>query len=561
MPGSRGAKLAAGFAAPVLLLLLSCAFSPGLRGPAPLAAASVATIAARVREGEHPWLGRPSFPSLRDELEGLYAPRGYAPLWLEGARPAAAAGEAIALLLDAGAQGLDPADYDADILESRGRVLAATTAASPEQLGLFDVALSVGLLRLVSDLHIGRANPRSAAFGRDVEARKLEIPALVLDAVRDGRVRTLPSAVQPAFHDYRRLLVALAAYRALARDPGVAPVELEPMLRPGAALAQAGELARWLVALGDLPPDASPAGDRYEGALVAAVARFQDRHGLPSDGVIDAATARALAVPPAARVRQIELALERYRWIPELGERRFVFVNVPGFELRAFDAQNPPEGPALALRVVVGRAGRTPTPVLAADLRHVVFSPYWNVPRSIVEGEMLPKLAAAPGYLAAEEMEIVADRTVLPDAPESIARLAAGEARLRQRPGPKNALGRVKFLFPNAHGVYLHDTPARTLFQRSRRDFSHGCVRVEQADALAAWVLRAEPEWTAERQAEALAGPEERWVAVRAPILVVLFYTTVQVRPDGAPAFYDDLYGHDAALDEALAGYEDGPAA
>jgi murein L,D-transpeptidase YcbB/YkuD len=558
----RGAKVGVRSAA-LGLLLLACVEAPLARGPAPApeAAASRATIAARVREAEHPWLRRPRFASFRDELEGLYVPRAHAPLWLDGARPSAAAGEAIAALADAGEKGLDPGDYDVALLDAERRALLAEADTSPERLALFDVALSVELLRLISDLHIGRANPRSPDFVRDVEARKTELPPLVLEAVRTGRVRELVSAVEPHFYDYRRLLGALSSYRALASDPAAAPVALEPDVRPGDALAQAGALARWLGALGDLPAGAEAAGDRYEGALVAAVERFQRRHALEPDGVIGAATARALAVPSVARVRQIELALERYRWIPEVGEQRFVFVDVPAFELHAFDAMDPPEGPALSMRVVAGRAGRTPTPVLAAALKNVAFSPYWNVPRSIVEGEMLPKLARDPGYLAAEEMEIVADGSVLPDGPESIARLAADEARLRQRPGPKNALGRVKFLFPNAHDVYLHDTPAQTLFQRSRRDFSHGCVRVEEPEALVRWVLRDQPEWTPERITEALAGTSETWVLVRSPILVLLFYTTVQVREDGTVSFYEDLYGHDAALERALASYEDGPPA
>ena len=545
------------------LLLLACAPpAPTPRAPAPAeTVASRATIAARVRETRHPWLRRASFPSFRDELEGLYAPRGYAPLWLDGARPIAEAGEAIAVLADAGEKGLDPDDYDGARLDAERRALRVGAGASPERLALFDVALSVELLRLISDLHIGRANPRSADFVLDVEARKVELPPLVLAAVRAGRVRELVSEVEPHFFDYRRLLAVLAGYRALANDPGVAPVVLENHLRPGDAFPRASEVARWLSALGDLPAGEPAPRDRYEGALVAAVERFQRRHGLEPDGVIGTATARALAVPPAARVRQIELALERYRWIPEVGEQRFVFVNVPAFELHAFDAMDPPEGPALSMRVVAGRAGRTPTPVLAAAMKNVVFSPYWNVPRSIVKGEMLPKLARDPGYLAAEEMEILAGGNVLPDGPESIARLAAGEARLRQRPGPKNALGRVKFLFPNAHGVYLHDTPAQTLFQRSRRDFSHGCVRAEQPEALAAWVLRDQAEWTPERIAEALAGTSETWVRVRSPILVLLFYTTVYVEDDGSVSFYEDLYGHDAALERALARYEDGPPA
>jgi murein L,D-transpeptidase YcbB/YkuD len=555
----RGAALA--------LLLACCARAPA--PPAPEPEASRATIAVRVREAWHPWLRRPNFPSYRDELEGLYAPRGNTPLWLDGPRPSVAAADAIGALADAGEKGLDPDAYDVVLLDAERRALraaaslplAARADVSPERLALFDVALSVELLRLISDLHIGRANPRSPDFVRDVEARKTELPPLVLEAVRAGRVRAVVSEVEPDFYDYRRLLGALAAYRALASDPDAVPVALEPGVRPGDALAQAGDLARWLTALGDLPADAAPPGDRYEGVLVAALERFQRRHGLEPDGVIGEATARALAVPAAARVRQIELALERYRWLPEVGEQRFVFVHVPAFELRAFDAMDPPEGPALSMRVVAGRAGRTPTPVLAAAMKNVVFSPYWNVPRSIVENEMLPKIARDPGYFAAEEMEIVVDRTVLPDGPESVARLAAGEARLRQRPGPKNALGRVKFLFPNAHDVYLHDTPARTLFQRSRRDFSHGCVRVEQPEALARWVLRDQPEWTPERIADALAGTSETWVLVRSPILVLLFYTTVQVRDDGSVSFYEDLYGHDAALERALAGYEDGPPA
>jgi murein L,D-transpeptidase YcbB/YkuD len=230
-----------------------------------------------------------------------------------------------------------------------------------------------------------------------------------------------------------------------------------------------------------------------------------------------------------------------------------VFVNVPAFELTAFDRMDPAEGPALSMRVVAGRAGRTPTPVLAAAMKTVVFGPYWNVPRSIVENEILPKLERDIGYLAAEQMEIVADGVVLPETAESVAQLAGGGARLRQRPGVKNALGRVKFLFPNPQDVYLHDTPSQTLFRKARRDFSHGCVRIEQPEALARWVLSDLPEWSPERIEAALADPHETRVAVRSPILVLLFYATVQARSDGSISFYEDLYGHDAELERTLA--------
>lgn len=534
------------------LLLLAAAPAAAL-GEGDAGAADPLVIAARVREARHPWLRWPRFPDYRGELERLYGPRGNAALWLEGARPTREAGAAAAALADARAKGLDPLDYDAPMLGEKLRLLEARVPASAQELALFDTALSVALLRLVSDLHIGRVRPRNVEFGRDVPPQPFEFATLVAEAVRRGRVGDAVAEAEPAFHAYRRMLNALHLYQALAGDPRAAPVALAPTLRPGDPLPAAGALAGFLRALGDLPPGATPAADRYDAVLAGAVERFQRRHGLEPDGVIGPLTARALAVPPAARLRQIELALERFRWIPDVAPQRFVFVHVPAFELAAYEGFDPPEGPALSMRVVAGRAGRTPTPVLGAAMKRVVFGPYWNVPRSIVAAEMLPKIERDPGYLAAEELEILAGDAVLPPAEESVALLAAGKARLRQRPGPKNALGRVKFLFPNPHDVYLHDTPAQTLFRAARRDFSHGCVRVEQPEALARWVLADQPEWGPEAIAAALALPRETRVAVRSPILVLLFYASAHARADGSVSFYEDLYGHDAALERALA--------
>jgi len=543
------------FAALCLLLLVA---RPAAGAPEAVAAANGETIAARVREAWHPWLHWPRFPDYQAPLQVLYAPSGYQALWLDGAQPTAQARAAILTLADARSKGLDPSDYDAPMLGEQRRLLDAGAPASSHELALFDVALSVGMLRFVSDLHLGRVSPRNVGFGLDVEQH--DFAALLAAALRDGRVHELVDELEPRFHAYQRMRNALHRYQALASDPSVAPVAIAPTLEPGEPFADAAALARWLGALGDLPQHAAPAEARYDGELVAAVERFQVRHGLEPDGVIGPATARALAVPAAARVRQIELALERYRWIPNVGEQRFVFVNVPAFELWAFDGIDPLEGPALSMRVVAGRAGRTPTPVVAAAMKTVVFGPYWNVPRSITKDEMLPKLAQDPGYLASQEMEIVATGVVLPETPESLAQLAAGEARLRQRPGAKNALGRVKFLFPNPHDVYLHDTPSQSLFRASRRDFSHGCVRVEQPEALARWVLGDQPEWSDERIADALANASDESVAVRSPVLVLLFYATVQARADGSVSFYEDLYGHDAALERTLAlGYPFAP--
>ncbi|HKE11962.1 MAG TPA: L,D-transpeptidase family protein, partial [Myxococcota bacterium] len=237
--------------------------------------------------------------------------------------------------------------------------------------------------------------------------------------------------------------------------------------------------------------------------------------------------------------------------VPPLESGRVVFVNIPAFELWAFD-DVATQAPALQMRVVVGRAMRTQTPVFTGAMKTVVFAPYWNVPTSITRKEIVPKLRSNPGYLAAQDMEIVSGGIPLPPSPGNIAKLSSGGAQLRQRPGPKNALGRVKFLFPNSNNVYLHDTPAQSVFDKTRRDFSHGCIRLSQPAALAGWVLRDEG-WDAARVDQEMARTTEKAVPLQQPIPVVIFYTTVIARRDGTIAFFEDVYGHDKALERALA--------
>jgi murein L,D-transpeptidase YcbB/YkuD len=257
-------------------------------------------------------------------------------------------------------------------------------------------------------------------------------------------------------------------------------------------------------------------------------------------------------VPAAERARQIELALERLRWIPSLEAGRVVFVNVPAFELVAFDEISPAQPPALRMDVVVGRALRTETPIFTGAMKTVVFAPYWNVPTSIARNEIAPKLRRNPAYLAAQDMELVSGGSVLAPTAENIARLASGGVQVRQRPGTKNALGRVKFLFPNSNNVYLHDTPSQKPFGEARRDFSHGCIRLSQPGALALWVLTPQG-WDADRVKSEMAGTREKAVALEKPVPVVIYYATAFVRGDGTISFYGDIYGHDAQLERALA--------
>jgi murein L,D-transpeptidase YcbB/YkuD len=298
---------------------------------------------------------------------------------------------------------------------------------------------------------------------------------------------------------------------------------------------------------------------RYEGPVVEGVKHFQARHGLEPDGIIGRGTRAAMAVPLSWRVRQIELALERLRWLPGMEGRRVVALNIPAFYLWAWDEVTPTSEPTFGMRAIVGRAQGTRTPVFDALMREVIFRPYWNIPRSILVNEILPSLGRDPDYLSRNDMEMVRgqgdDAPPVPETAENLALLEQGALRLRQRPGPRNALGLVKFDFPNEQNVYMHDTPARQLFERTRRDFSHGCVRVEDPGALAAWVLRDQPEWTPARILAAMHGGATIHASVSRPPLVILFYLTAMVLPgeEDTIAFADDLYGHDATLHRMLA--------
>jgi len=261
-------------------------------------------------------------------------------------------------------------------------------------------------------------------------------------------------------------------------------------------------------------------------------------------------------VPPAMRIVQIVLSLERMRWIPEPAGGALIAINIPSFQLWAFADGANADRATLTMPVVAGRAMRTETPVFIGEMRYVEFSPYWNVPTSILRNEILPQLATDPNYLVREQMEVVSTRREqlppMTDGGTAIAALHSGEARLRQRPGPKNALGGVKFGLPNAMDIYLHATPASQLFERARRDFSHGCIRVGEPAALAQFVLRGRREWTPAQIEAAMTSGVNRTVPLEAPIPVIVFYTTAIVDAEGRARFLDDIYGHDRRLLAAL---------
>jgi len=294
---------------------------------------------------------------------------------------------------------------------------------------------------------------------------------------------------------------------------------------------------------------------RTAARLADGVKRFQGRHGLDADGRLGAGTVQEINVPLADRVRQLQLALERWRWLPSEFPSPPIVVNIPDFRLRVPDAKG---NVAMEMRVVVGKAAPTQTPVFSRDMTYVVFRPYWNVPPSIRRGEIVPAIQRNRNYVASKNYEVTTnDGKVVTDGAISddvLAKLKAGQLAVRQKPGPNNALGLVKLIFPNEFNVYLHSTPSQSLFARSRRDFSHGCIRVEKPAELAAWALRNNPDWTLERVREAMqSGPNDVTVKLARPVPVFIVYATALAYENGEVHFYDDIYGHDADLAQALA--------
>ena len=356
-----------------------------------------------------------------------------------------------------------------------------------------------------------------------------------------------PAHVAP----YDWLAAHLPRYKELAAKPWPGPLPAVKKLSPGEAYVGSAPLAEILRDLGDLPAGAAvPADGTYGGALVDAVKKFQSRHGLTADGVIGPSSITALNHPYAERLEEIQESLKWLATIPVPDTESLVIVNIPAFQLYAWKAADRGKKATLTMRVVVGKAAKSHTPILAAEIEHLVFRPYWYVPRSIVVKEMLPAYRKDAAYFDKHELELTATSDDaspgLPATPENVELLRAGTLGVRQKPGPRNALGRVKFIFPNGDSVYLHDTPAKSFFGRERRDFSHGCVRVSDPPALAAFLLRSTPGWDAAAIAAAMDAERPQVVDLNPHVPVWLLYTTAAAGADGTLGFYENVYRKEA---------------
>jgi murein L,D-transpeptidase YcbB/YkuD len=499
----------------------------------------------------------PNFSDYRASLQKFYESAGYAPAWVQGQKLVPQVASMIEVFKAAGKKGLNPEDYDASRWEERIRALQSS--ASGPAVARFDVALTVCTMRYVSDLRIGRIDPAHFKFGLSVQQKKYDLAQFLRDQILTAsNLQVVLDRVEPPFAGYRRTEEALAHYLELARtdDGGRLPDVTKP-IGPGQIYAGVPQLARFLQLVGDLPADAPLTDDvqTYAGPLVDAVKRFQRRHGLDDDGRLGPDTMRQLNVPLQDRVRQLQLTLERWRWLPAEFSAPPIIVNIPDFRLRAFDENNKV---VMDMRVVVGKAMRTQTPVFSRDMIYVVLRPYWNVPPSILRGEIVPAIGRDRGYIARKNYEVTTfDGKVVTSGDVSdnvLAQLRAGKLTVRQKPGPANALGLVKLIFPNEHNVYLHSTPSQDLFSRSRRDFSHGCIRVEKPAELAAWVLRNNSGWTLERVKQGMqSGKDDVTVNLVKRVPVFIVYGTALAYENGDVHFSNDIYGHDAKLAAELA--------
>jgi murein L,D-transpeptidase YcbB/YkuD len=514
-------------------------------------------LQALVATKQLPSLRWPNFSDYQTYVTQFYDDRNFEVAWTRDGKPTAEATAFIEAFQDAGAKGLTPDDYDASLWAGRVAKLAGKPA---DPISEFDVAMTVNVMRYISDLRIGRVNPSHFNFDIHVDSKKYDLAEFISDnAVDAPEVSKLIAGVEPDSEQYRKTEGALGRYLALAKQQADAHVDPLPMVTKAVSVGQEYPAAEALLARlqveGDLPGDAAlPQDHRFDQTLSDGVKSFQHRHGIADDGKLTPQTINSMNVPLTDRVVQLQDSLERWRWLPNEYLNAPLIVNLPEFVLRGYDAEHKPE---FTMKVVVGKVvGEHETPVFAHMMRYMVFRPYWNVPISIVKKELMPHIAkSGVGYLASKNFEVTNSKgDVLKG--YTAKQVDQGGVMVRERPGPKNSLGLIKFMFPNQYNIYLHSTPAPQLFDRSRRDFSHGCIRVQKPDELAAWVLQRQglADWDLDKVQEAMnSGPDNKTVSLKTPLPIVIFYVTGLVEDDGHVHFFDDIYGYDSDLQKVLA--------
>jgi murein L,D-transpeptidase YcbB/YkuD len=494
---------------------------------------------------------RPSFVTSDGEgarlwklTRAFYERRSHQLAWIDEKHPTEHMDALIDALKGADLEGLDPEMYSLSALEARreeaAKGLLRKKGFDPDQAGRLDVFLTYLYMKYASDLADGISDLAQADKAWRIQPERFEPLDHLERALAESRVGESLQELTPDAPQYKQLRESLATYRKAVADGGWPAVPKKLRVKHGQTSDDVLLLAKRLAASGDYTGNVPDTGAlAYDDGIVEAVKRFQRRHGLEDDGNVGPQVIAEMNVPVEKRLEQIRLSLERWRWLPrDLGDPH-ILVNIPGYLLEVWEHGKVP----VRMRVVVGRKD-TPTPIFNDRMTHIVFSPYWNVPSSIAQGETLPAVLRDAAFLERNNMELL-DAAGNKVDPASTDLSDPTKYRFRQRPGSNNSLGLVKFMFPNEYSVYLHDTPADSLFARATRSFSHGCVRVEDPVTLAQYLLRDQPEWTKERIDEAMHAGEEKTVKLPGPLPVYLGYWTAWATSDGV-YFTRDVYGHDA---------------
>ncbi len=487
----------------------------------------------------------------------FYRQRGFAPAWSGEDGRVSQADSLIAAIRESAREGLNPYDYHLGAIESlladRGEKRTGEKSLDPEEWADLDLLLTDAFLLYGSHLFAGRVNPETLHADWGAYSPATDLAALLQSALDKNTVTEALKGLYPPHKGYVSLQNTLMHYRDLSRNGGWPGIPPGPKLRKGERSERVDLLRERLAITGDLDLPISEDPSLFDEVLETAVRRFQRRHGLEDDGIVGRNTLAALNIPVEERVRQIELNMERWRWVPHDMGNRYILVNIPDFSMNIVENSEI----AVDMRIIVGK-DYTATPVFSGTLKYLKLNPYWNIPQKIVVEEILPKIRTDPEYLAKQNIKVFQSwRKDAPEIdPETIDWNGVTEKgfsfKLRQEPGPLNPLGRMKFIFPNKFAVYLHDTPARGLFNNAARGFSHGCIRVEKPLDLAAYLLREDTRRTRETITEKIENGVQEAIPLREPIPVHILYWTAWVDNEGTVQFRNDIYARDIPLDMAL---------
>jgi murein L,D-transpeptidase YcbB/YkuD len=546
-----------GIIAFLLVIAFLCTTSCSSKKSLPLKSAD-SGVSALIKKRITEWK-----PSLETVLGGerIYAPvlvknfykaRNYQPAWSQNGHLIQAE-TLIRAVEEAYSDGLMPDYYHLNLIRSLVANVEKESFPDQERLSDLDVLLTDAFVTLGCHLSGGCVDPVTIKAEWFAKRGNVDVTSLLEQALKKRQIRETLMRLRPEQASYDRLRESLALYRGLLLNGKWSQISKGPLLKKDSVSDRVVKLRERLAASGDMDVNEAKGSSLFDDKLKQSVIRFQKRHGLMADGIVGSATLNALNIPLKDRIRQIELNMERLRWILGNDEQRSIVINVANFELYVVENGKS----VLSMKVVVGKP-YWHTPVFTAKMTYLVINPSWNVPDSIAREEMLKAVKKAPHYLAKQNIKVIkgwgSREEEIDYQTIDWSKITAETLvyRFRQEPGPLNPLGYLKFMLPNKFNVYLHDTPAKNLFSENIRTFSHGCTRIEKPLELAEYVLRDDPRWTQEKLLAAIKNGTGQEVRIPHPLNVHFLYLTAWVDERGTLQFRDDIYGRDELLDKAL---------